>query len=202
MSRPLLHAIVEPSTRPGEVVIVRSPAVGWYSDPPPAGTHLAAGGRIGHIRILNRDCEIVMPKGHAGCVLKSASRDPVEGVEYGQEIVALGSAASSLGDGTTPAAGDGATEPEAPDAKGLFAVRAPTDGIFYRRANPSSPSFVEVGSKVPRGATLGLVEVMKCFNYISLGGENCPASGIVERILANDTSEVRQGQTLFLIRPG
>ena len=43
----------------------------------------------------------------------------------------------------------------------------------------------------PLGTTLGLVEVMKCFNTITCNPEECPAGGKVERILA----EMSLGET-------
>ncbi|HEY3448283.1 MAG TPA: carboxyl transferase domain-containing protein [Myxococcales bacterium] len=101
---------------------------------------------------------------------------------------------------------------EAPVPEGLFAVRAPTFGIFYRRGSPDSPPYVEQGQKVERGAVLGLVEVMKCFHQIVLGGpgEHAPGEqamhdafkhGTVEKILATDAQEVKPGQALLWIRP-
>lgn len=109
--------------------------------------------------------------------------------------------------------GKPAAEAEAPVPEGLLAVRAPTFGIFYRRASPDSPPYVEQGQKVERGAVVGLVEVMKCFHQIVLGGHGEHAageqalhdafkSGTVEKILATDSQEVKPGQALFWIRPG
>src|SRR5262245_43022910 len=49
---------------------------------------------------------------------------------------------------------------------GLVAVTAPVVGKFYSAAAPADPPYVEVGSKVAVGATVGLIEVMKVFTSI------------------------------------
>ena len=81
-------------------------------------------------------------------------------------------------------------------------MRAPSHGTFYRRPAPGSPAYVEPGATVETDAVVGLVEVMKCFNPIAYGGPGLPASGIVTRVLVEDSTEVHFGQPLFWIRPG
>jgi acetyl-CoA carboxylase biotin carboxyl carrier protein len=84
----------------------------------------------------------------------------------------------------------------------MFAVKSPTDGIFYLRANPQSPSYVEEGAIVTQGTTLALVEVMKCFNPILYPGEpEFPAKGTIFKIANKDSTEVKHGQVLFIIEP-
>lgn len=46
-------------------------------------------------------------------------------------------------------------------------VTSPLPGTFYLTESPSSPPFVEVGSTVAAGDTIGLVEVMKMFNPVT-----------------------------------
>jgi acetyl-CoA carboxylase biotin carboxyl carrier protein len=81
-------------------------------------------------------------------------------------------------------------------ADGLVAVTAPMVGKFYSSASPSDPPYVEVGSKVVAGATVGLIEVMKVFTSIKT-----ETAGVIERILVSSGEFVEFGQTLFLIRP-
>lgn len=88
-----------------------------------------------------------------------------------------------------------------PVPEGLVAVRAPSFGVFYRRPSPDAPAYVEPGARVERGAVLGLVEVMKCFHQVQLGGEAPAGSAVVERALAQDAQEVKPGQALFWVRP-
>jgi acetyl-CoA carboxylase biotin carboxyl carrier protein len=79
---------------------------------------------------------------------------------------------------------------------GLVAVTAPMVGKFYSAPAPSDPPYVEVGSKVAAGATVGLIEVMKVFASIKT-----ETSGVIERILVSSGEFVEFGQPLFLLRP-
>ena len=83
----------------------------------------------------------------------------------------------------------------------LITINAPSDGIFYRRPSPDAPSYVDVGSTVTAGTTLGLVEIMKCFHQITYGGLDLPDKGEIVKILAEDSSEVHFSQPLFKIKP-
>ena len=80
--------------------------------------------------------------------------------------------------------------------EGLVAVRAPMVGKFYSAPAPSDPPYVEVGSKVAAGATVGLIEVMKVFASIKT-----EIAGVIERILVTNGEFVEFGQPLFLVRP-
>ncbi len=89
-----------------------------------------------------------------------------------------------------------APAPVAPVADDLLVVPAPMVGVFYRAPEPGAPPFVEVGSRVEAGATLGLVEVMKMFNSVT-----APAGGEVVQVLAGNDEFVEYGQPLFRLRP-
>jgi acetyl-CoA carboxylase biotin carboxyl carrier protein len=84
----------------------------------------------------------------------------------------------------------------APADAGLVTVTAPVVGVFYRAPEPGAPPFVDVGSRVDGGATLGLVEVMKMFNSVS-----APSAGEVVEVLAGNDEFVEFGQPLFRLRP-
>jgi acetyl-CoA carboxylase biotin carboxyl carrier protein len=79
---------------------------------------------------------------------------------------------------------------------GLVPVTAPMVGKFYAASSPADPPYVEVGTKVAAGATVGLVEVMKVFTSIKT-----ETAGVIERILVSNGEFVEFGQTLFLLRP-
>lgn len=49
-------------------------------------------------------------------------------------------------------------------------IRAQIPGIFYRRPDPESEPFVEVGDTVQAGTVVGLVEVMKQFHEVAAEG--------------------------------
>lgn len=81
-------------------------------------------------------------------------------------------------------------------AAGLVTVTAPVLGVFFRAPEPGAPAFVEVGSQVQEGATLGLVEVMKMFNGVA-----APTAGEVVEVLAANEEFVEYGQPLVRLRP-
>jgi acetyl-CoA carboxylase biotin carboxyl carrier protein len=79
---------------------------------------------------------------------------------------------------------------------GLLPITAPMVGKFYAAASPSDPPYVQEGSVVTAGATIGLVEVMKVFTSIKT-----EIAGTIERVLVANGQFVEFGQPLFLIRP-
>jgi acetyl-CoA carboxylase biotin carboxyl carrier protein len=84
----------------------------------------------------------------------------------------------------------------APVAADLVTVTAPMLGVFFRAPQPGAPDFVEVGSHIEEGATLGLVEVMKMYNGVA-----SPTAGEVVEVLAANEEFVEYGQPLFRLRP-
>jgi acetyl-CoA carboxylase biotin carboxyl carrier protein len=79
---------------------------------------------------------------------------------------------------------------------GLVVVPAPMVGVFYRAPEPGAAPFVEVGTRVEEGSTMGLIEVMKMFN-----GVTAPVSGEVVEVLVDNDQFVEFGQPLFRLRP-
>jgi biotin carboxyl carrier protein len=77
---------------------------------------------------------------------------------------------------------------------GLIEVRAQISGIFYRTPAPDAPVFVEVGSAILKGQTLGLLEAMKVFSKIK-----APVPGTIVEVCATHAETVTVGQVLFLI---
>ena len=82
------------------------------------------------------------------------------------------------------------------DVPGLFSVRAPIIGTFYRAPKPGAAPFVEVGSVVHEQTVIGIIETMKLMNSIPAG-----ARGEVVEILANNGKLVEAGQTLMRLKP-
>lgn len=100
-----------------------------------------------------------------------------------------------------PAAAAPAPQPaaEAADEKAAAkpsgnVVSAPMVGTFYRAPSPSSPPFVEVGSKVKVGDPICIVEAMKMMNQIE-----ADHAGVVEAILVEDGEPVEFDQPLVTI---
>ncbi|MEV0087866.1 MULTISPECIES: acetyl-CoA carboxylase [Saccharopolyspora] len=74
----------------------------------------------------------------------------------------------------------------------MSTVDAQMPGVFYRRPSPEANPFIEPGSVVRPGQTLGLIEVMKTFNEVK-ADRVCRVS----KILLDDGDEVDVGQTMF-----
>jgi acetyl-CoA carboxylase biotin carboxyl carrier protein len=97
----------------------------------------------------------------------------------------------------TPAKAEPSVRPQIASVDpGLIPVTAPMVGKFYASASPADAPYVQVGSKIAAGATVGLIEVMKVFASIKT-----ETAGVIERILVLSGEFVEAGQTLFLIRP-
>ncbi len=100
-----------------------------------------------------------------------------------------------------PAQAAPAAPPHAPTAasaaieEGLVPVTAPMVGKFYAAPSPTEPPFVQTGTQVAEGATLGLIEAMKVFTSIKT-----EIAGVIERIMVSNGQFVEYDQTLFLIR--
>ncbi len=76
------------------------------------------------------------------------------------------------------------------------ALSAPMVGTFYRAPKPGDPPFAEVGQTVEKGATLGLIEVMKLFTEL-----DAEVTGTVVRIDADDGALVEFGEPLLWVDP-
>jgi acetyl-CoA carboxylase biotin carboxyl carrier protein len=73
-------------------------------------------------------------------------------------------------------------------------VTSPMVGTFFRRPNPTSPPFVEVGDQVQADTALCIVEVMKLLNTIDAG-----CNGRVVSILVDDGASIESGQPLMIL---
>ncbi len=78
---------------------------------------------------------------------------------------------------------------------GLYAVRSPLVGTFYRAPAPGEDPYVEVGDRVMSGQVLCIVEAMKLMNEIP-----ADVSGEVVEILAKNAEGVEYDQPLFYLR--
>lgn len=85
-------------------------------------------------------------------------------------------------------------EAAAPVANNANDVHSPMVGTFYRSPSPSSPPFVEIGTKVKVGDVVCLVEAMKMMNQIE-----ADHAGVVEAILVQDGEPVEYDQPLIRI---
>ena len=201
MAEKTLIAKVQKDEKEPETLLVTSPVVGMADGAPELGAFLNPFGRVITMKILNERYVLRLPRDVHGRVIEAFIPNSYTPVAYGESIARVDPRALEVGaQGPGDRAGPGTASGEAEHA-GLVAVRAPSDGIFYRRPSPDSPPYVEVGSSVAPGTVLGLVEIMKCFYQITYDEAGLPDNGEIVKILAEDTSEVRFGQALFQLKP-
>ena len=92
-----------------------------------------------------------------------------------------------------------AAEPEesTPEAEKIpdgHLVRSPMVGTMYLAPSPSTPSFVEIGSKVKEGETLCIIEAMKILNQIE-----ADKTGVISAILVENGAPIEYNEPLFVI---
>ncbi len=173
---------------------ISSPGVGTFRPRVKVGSVLLAGQSVGELFVLGTSFDVLLGNVE-GQVSALSIEDREKPVHYGEPLIRLRSFSLSAGD--SPAgviSGDGADT----SLDGIV-IRSPTVGVFYLRPNPTSSTYVELGDEVEVGQTLGLVEVMKCFNQIRYEGAGNPQKARVEKILAADGEEVANDQPLFVL---
>jgi len=79
---------------------------------------------------------------------------------------------------------------------GLYQIKSPIVGTFYRSPSPESDPFIEVGSHVSKGQTLCIVEAMKLMNEIE-----SDVNGTIQKIVIENAQPVEFDQVLFLVKP-
>ena len=79
---------------------------------------------------------------------------------------------------------------------GLYALRSPSVGVFYRRPGPDEPPYVEVGDVVALGDPVCTISVMKMFTEVRTDR----AGRVVEVCVENETL-VEHGQILMYLEP-
>jgi acetyl-CoA carboxylase biotin carboxyl carrier protein len=79
-------------------------------------------------------------------------------------------------------------------ASNLKQIVSPMVGTFYRAPAPDADPFIEIGEMVNTGQTVCIVEAMKVMNEIG-----SDFSGVVRKILIENSQPVEFGQPLFLV---
>ncbi len=88
-----------------------------------------------------------------------------------------------------------AASANAPAAPELVPLPSPMVGVFYHAPSPGEPNFAEIGDRIERGQTIGLIEAMKVFNEIT-----AEASGTLVEIPAGNGQLVETGMPLMLLK--
>ena len=189
MSRPTL----EIHSREGEA------GQTWLTCPGPGrvrwtrakGEVLVPGSVVGVLVRGERSFDLVTPAGTRGQVASLPLENHWNDCEHGSELASLVEVAA----GAESASGAG----DADDESG-FVLRSTTHGTFYRKPSPDAPLYVDAGQTIEAGATVGLVEVMKCFSPVTFEPPVGSTSGTVEEVLVQDGAEVRADQPLLRLR--
>jgi acetyl-CoA carboxylase biotin carboxyl carrier protein len=76
-----------------------------------------------------------------------------------------------------------------------IALVSPMVGVFYRAGKPGDPPLIEVGQRIARDQTIGIIEAMKIFSEV-------PAEhgGIVVAVPAQDGQLVQAGTPLVILK--
>jgi len=87
-------------------------------------------------------------------------------------------------------------EQKAADEKtGLYEIKSPIVGTFYRAPGPDADFYIQVGDVVSAGTVLCIVEAMKLMNEIE-----SDVNGKVVKVLVENGKPVEYNQPLFLIQ--
>jgi acetyl-CoA carboxylase biotin carboxyl carrier protein len=113
----------------------------------------------------------------------------------------LAAARGAAATASTPSAqaaapAESAVVPAAVPAEELHIIKSPIVGTFFTASSPDSPAFVKPGDAVKPGQVVCIVEAMKLMNEIE-----SDVSGIVVRVMVENSQPVEYGQPLFAIRP-
>lgn len=173
---------------------LRAPCVGFWREAPRVGSLVTPGAPLGRVEVLGRLWPVEAPQGAAGIVVEVFEPTRTRAaVDYDTVLVRLDPEAAG-------AVAEGALGPEAATREGALVFRSPMAGRFYRRPAPDKPTFVQEGDVIAPGHAVGLLEVMKTFNRVSLAGDLPPRVRVV-RIVAEDGADVGRGDVLLELEP-
>jgi len=88
-----------------------------------------------------------------------------------------------------------APEAVAAEAEGIFAIRSPLPGTFYRAPQPGAAPFVEVGDRVTPDTVIAIIETMKLMTSVPAG-----CAGVVDEIVAGNASLVEADAVLMRVK--
>ena len=114
-------------------------------------------------------------------------------VKDASNVISSASPSSDLGKIKSPNVEEKNDKPSTADDTGEK-VLSPMPGVFYSAQSPDKPPFVSEGDQVKIGQTLCIIESMKIMNEIE-----SEQSGIIKKILVNNSDPVEFNQPLFII---
>ena len=114
-------------------------------------------------------------------------------VKNASNVISSTSSSSDLSNIKSPNVEEKNDKPSTVDDTGEK-VLSPMPGVFYSAQSPDKPPFVSEGDQVKIGQTLCIIESMKIMNEIE-----SEQSGIIKKILVNNSDPVEFNQPLFII---
>ena len=114
-------------------------------------------------------------------------------VKNASNVISSTSSSSDLGKIKSPNVEEKNDKPTTADDTGEK-VLSPMPGVFYSAQSPDKPPFISEGDQVKIGQTLCIIESMKIMNEIE-----SEQSGIIKKILVNNSDPVEFNQPLFII---
>ena len=174
---------------------ILSPGIGIFEIKVRVGDILYPGSYIGNLNLMGSISRVYLPEDVSGIVKSGENNLLIFPVGYKTPVLSLKSEVGK----TQRVQNAGKDQKTDKSGKHEIIITAFTTGIFYTKPSPDSPPFISSGSVIHKGSVLGLIEVMKSFNQIVFTGEEKYEKGKVKKVLEEDSSEVKQGDPLFLI---
>ena len=176
-------------------IVVSAPALGRFYPSVSPGQALSAGQSIGELMVLGERIALVLPKDIANAlVIELLPKQRGAAISYRTPLVRL----SQLESGSLlkrPLV----QQEEAELTAGQCAIRAFSEGQFYRASSPNSPPFAKDGELLQPGQTLGLIEVMKSYYDLKFEPPKANLQYKLARFTVNDGQAIEQGATIALI---
>ena len=111
-------------------------------------------------------------------------------------VVAAAAPVAAAPVAAAPAAAPAVAAPAVDEDDGLIEIPSPIVGTFYRKPAPDADNFAQVGTEVSEDTVVCIIEAMKVMNEIK-----AEVSGVIKKVLVDDTAPVQYGQPLFLVEP-
>lgn len=181
----------------GQTTQLLAPMPGYFRALPALGARLVPGSVIGEIEVLGRAIRLITPEGAEGVVVAlpdgpHRSRVPLA---HGALLLVVDPNA-----GSPAMAAERRTHAAASAGRGLV-FKTPLGGRYYARPSPGADPFVKVGDEIKTGTTIAIVEVMKTFNRVQLGGFGTPERARVLAIVPKDGDDLSAGDALLELEP-
>lgn len=144
--------------------------------------------------------ELIVDTPEATLTLRRGTAAPAQPVAPALPMAAAVQSAVAQLSAPEPRAAAAAPAPAPAPAKeeddSYHIVTSPFVGTFYRRPNPDTSPYTEVGKRIQKGDVLCIIEAMKLMNEIE-----SDVAGTVVAILIEDSEPVEYGQPLFKVSP-